>query len=876
MENTAEKQLIGFPIEETYELSPLQEGMLVHTLSATGVGMYVAQPIYTLNGLDVEAFRRAWQRLVDRYSILRTSVIWEGLEKPIQRVHSGVNVEFDVSDLSEISSQGERESRFKDFLRTDRERGFDLNVPPLMRLNLIRMPADRWIFVFTHHHILLDGLSSPVLMKELIRLYKAEQRGQVIQLPPTRRFKDYIDWLRQQDTGKAENYWRQYLSGITSPTPLPADLGFRRRAATRIHFGKWEANLADNLVQNLQRLARGCRVSLNIPLLGAWAILLSRYSRQTDIVFGLLFNGRPTALEGVESMVGMFLNTLPCRMHVDESAPLDEWLASLQQQQFELQQFEYSPLRKVREWSEFKPGAPLFESVIDNKAGLGLRSGGGQPKQGEGAMARSDDTQLATQNVPLHLNLEVMQGELIVTLTYDERRFEREAIVRVSEQYCTLLQEMTSNPKALLGELSMMSANERDQVLNTWNDTERPYPEIQVLHQLFEQQVERTPDLEAVRYREAVVSYRELNKRANSLANHLRQCGARPGMIIGLCVKRSLEMVTAVLAVLKSGAAYTPLDPGFPLERLSFILQDAGVEILLAEESVVDRFPNFSGKVVHIDGKLADWKNLPADNLGNLANENDLAYVLYTSGSTGHPKGVEIPHRVPVARMYAEADAIGPDEAMCAKTTLGFVDSVWELFTAWSHGLCVTLIPEDDVKNPLALIETLASAKATRIVLVPSLLREILNCGVDLAKKLPHMRHWISSGEKLPSDLCKQFAEALPAAVLTNLYGTTEVWDATRSDSRKHPHGETLPIGRPLPNVRVYVLDEQMRLVAVGLPGELYIGGIYLARGYWKRPELTAERFMPNPFGRKGDRLWRTGDLVRWRATGVLEYSGSS
>ena len=876
------------PVAESYELSPLQQGMLIHTLRDTGVGMYFSQAVFTLTGIDPDAFGRAWQRLVDRHSILRTSFAWEGLQSPVQRVHPELEIAIQTEDWRAAGSEGEREARFKEFLREDRERGFDLSAPPLMRLFLFRIAEERWRFVFSHHHLLLDGWSNPLLMGEVRRLYEAERRGQALELPPARPYRHYIEWLRAQDSAKAEAFWRRHLAGIQAPTPLPADLGARRKRATRLHFGEWDARLDATLVAALQRLARGRQVTLNTLLLAAWAILLSRYSGESDVVIGMLVSGRPPDLDGVESMIGMFLNTLPCRIRVDEAAPLGSWLQGIQAQQFALQQYEHSPLRSVQAWSQVPPGVPLFECVVDNN-NTPLERADGQSKPGSdrsldpnrGGMVRKEVTSRAVhQNIPFHLDIEAEGAELVATITYDARRFEHAAVVRVSGQYQALLRTIAEHPERCLGDLSMLSETERVQVLDEWNRTARPYPEDLCLHQLFEQQAARTPEAIAVRFGDRSLSYRALNARANALAAHLRAQGAGPERIVGLCVRRSPDLALALLGILKAGAAYLPLDPSFPAARLKFILADAGVALLVAEAAVLKALPAINGPLIRIDDAGADWAegtegNLQQESPENLVTPEDLAYVLYTSGSTGAPKGVAIPHRVPVARLYAEDDPFEPGEALCAKTTLNFVDAVWELFSAWRHGLCATLIPEDDVKDPLALIAALATAGATRLVLVPSLLRALLDSGVDLARKLPRLRHFISSGEPLPADLCQRFSEALPAAVLTNLYGTSEVWDATRSDSRRHPPGAPLPIGRPLPNARVYVLDERLRPVPVGVAGELHVGGAYLARGYHRRPDLTAERFVADPFT-AGGRLYRTGDSVRWRADGNLEYLGRS
>jgi amino acid adenylation domain-containing protein/non-ribosomal peptide synthase protein (TIGR01720 family) len=852
---------------ESYDLSPLQEGMLIHTLRDTGVGMYLSQAVFTLHDVEVEPYCRAWKMLVERHSILRTSFHWQDTEQPQQVVHARVPFEVEIEDWRDVGSLIDQEAKLKQFLRGERERGFDLNKAPLFRLFLFRKSDTDWFFIFSHHHLLLDGWSNPLLMGELRRLYEAERRGQRLQLPPQRPFRDYIKWLKEQDVAQAEAFWKEYLAGVSSPTPLPTDLGARRRNDTKLNYGVSDVTLEAALVQKLQRVSRYYRVTANTVLLAAFAILFSRYNGMKDVVIGLLFSGRPATLDGVESMIGMFLNTLPCRITVEEDQLLSHWLRDIQEQQFRLTEFEYSPLRMVQQWSEFPSGTELFESVIDNNNTPGTGSAG------SGGMAQKHGSLAVRQNIPLHLDIEVAGDEQIITCTHDLRRFETTSIVRLLQQFQTLVDNIANQGDQLLSDLSMMSAAEYAQVVRDWNDTQVLPPPEDGLHQVFENQAAANPDSVAVRFRGEEVSYREINERANRLAHYLAQRGLGADSIIGICVPRSPDMVVSLLAVLKSGGVYVPLDPAYPKSRLEYIVEDSGAEFVLTTD---DAWKTVGMETDHLclDGDLEQWQGFGVDNPSVARQPMDLAYILYTSGSTGKPKGVAIPHKVPLTRLYSELDPFEPTEAICVKTSLNFVDSIWEMFSCWHHGLTATLVPEEFLKDPEKMIETLAEAGATRIVLVPSLLRLLLDSGVDLAEKLPALRHWICSGEPLPSDLCLRFSKSLPGAVLTNLYGTTETWDVTRADSRQRRPGEMLPIGAPIPNSKVYVLDDRMRPVPIGVPGELYIGGDMLPYGYWNQAAATAEKFIPNPFSGNGDRLYSTGDLVKWGVDGNLEHLG--
>ncbi len=588
-------------------------------------------------------------------------------------------------------------------------------------------------------------------------------------------------------------------------------------------------------------------------------------------MFGLLVSGRPPHFEGVESMVGMFLNVVPVRVRLDPSASVRSTMQALQAERVAVQDFEFAPLAKLQTWSEVATGIPLFDSVLVSESTEGAP--GSRPADGRGHRVLPVAMR---QNVPLLLKVHQQEARLDLAFDFDRRRIDARLVARLGEQLCAVLGQMADDPDRLMGELDLMSPAERSRITHEWSQGDRvPTPEA-CLHELFEAQTERTPDAPAATFRGRTLTYRSLNQEANQLAFHLRALGIAPGDIVGLCLERSPDLLVALLGILKSGAAYLPLDPRYPAGRLSFMLTDSGSRVVVTSSGLLDLVDRPPGTTaVCLDADRRPWARRSTRNPARRSTPDDLAYVIYTSGSTGTPKGVAVPHRVPVNRLGVEHDAFGPTDVLCAKTSPSFVDSVWELFSAWKAGLCVHLIAEDVVLDPRLLVQELAEARATRIVLVPSLLRAMLASEEDVAARLPRLRHWISSGEPLAADLCATFAERLPDAVLTNLYGITEVWDATRCDSSLCPGGGPIPIGRPLANTQVRVLDPRMSLVPVGVAGELFVAGAGLARGYLHHPALTAEKFVPDPFSALGgQRMYRTGDLVRWLPDGNLEYLG--
>lgn len=846
-----------------YELSPLQEGMLIHSLGEQGVGMYISQGIHLFHHIDPDIMEKAWQKLVDRHEVLRTFFIWEGLEKPLQIVSPKVDVSFEHHDLQEFADW-EQKIKMRSVLKQDRDKGFDLTHAPLFRLHLLKRSENSYYLIFSHHHLLLDGWSNPILLDEVRAYYQGILRGVDVELPHPKPFRFYIQWLRKQALGNEKEFWQGYLKDFKSTTPLPYDLGANRQEGYALISEELPLEIKDPLFSDLKNMARKCRVTLNTFIQASWAIILSRYSGNDQIVFGSLVSGRSSVLEGIESMIGMFLNTLPLHITVDNNAVLEKWLQYVHSRQAILQEHEFSPLTRIQQWSELPRGMPLFNSVIDNN-------------NTHQAKTESDDTVMApiNQSVPILLFAKPAVEKLVLILIYNNCRFTRPCIAQLGEQIISLLSSMCSNAQKTIGELSMISEAEAQRTLVTWNETSTPYPSTKTLHQLLEAQAVLVPDAPAVHFLDKTLSYDNFNRKANQLARHLCDMGISRGDLVGFCLDRSLDMVVALMAILKSGAGYVPLDPNYPFDRLEMMLKNSGAKLLIIQEKYMKELGGITQNHLCIEAECPLWADQSTENLDIVLSPEDIAYVLYSSGSTGIPKGIVIPHKVPVNRMFIEFDPFEPNEALCAKTSICFVDSVWELWSAWANGLPVTLIPEYQIKDPASLIKTLADSCSTRIVLVPSLLRSMLDAEPNLPAKLPRLKHWICSGEALPGDLSARFIKALPEAVLTNLYGATEIWDVTRCDTRDDLPYDSMPIGKIMGNMQGYVLDDMMQPVPVGVIGELYFAGVHVAHGYWQRPDLTARQFVPNPFSKTpGQRLYKTGDMGRWLPDGNFEYLG--
>ena len=883
-------------VEDFYPLSPMQQGIFFHSIAAPDKSVYFEQFSWTIQGnFNIAAFQQAWQYILDRYSVLRTCFVWEGLKEPVQIVHRQVTLPWVLRDLRHLLPV-EQQQQLEAFLKSDRHQGFELTRPPLMRLTLHHLAENSYHFTWSHHHLLLDGWSNATIYKEVFDCYKAFNNAQDIYLEPVRSYRDYIVWLQQQNLSQAQAFWQQVLKGFTEPTQVLIGKGSGQLLTSKNGNYQQNIKLSAEKTAALQQMVQQHQVTINTVVQGAWALLLSRYSGQEDVVFGAVTSGRPPALTKADSMVGLFINTLPVRVQISAKEFLLPWLKQIQTQQIETRQYEYSRLVEVQGWSEVPRGLSLFESIVvfeNYPVDASLR-------KLDIDLEINSFSGFEKTNYPLTLSVNPGE-ELLLKMTYDDReRFDVNIINRMLGHLKTLLEVMVANPHQRLYELPLLSEPEQHQLLVEWNNTQVDYPQQQCIHQLFEAQVERTPDAVAVVFEDEQLTYCELNARANQLAHYLRFLGVGLEVLVGICVERSLSMVIGLLGILKAGGAYLPLDPTYPKQRLAFMLEDAQLPVLLTQQRLVEKLPEHEAQVVCLDTDSHIITQQSQGNPGSISKADNLAYVIYTSGSTGQPKGVFGLHRGAVNRfhwMWQNYPFI-EREICCHKTSLNFVDSVWEIFGPLLQGVPTVIVPDSVLKDPQELVAALASNNVTRLVLVPSLLRILLETCSDLQLQLPQLKLWVSSGEPLLIDLLQQFRQSLPDSTLLNLYGSSEVSaDVTcYSLSPDEPLPDRVLIGRPIANIQIYVLDANKLPVPVGVTGELHIGGDGLARGYLNRPELTAEKFIPNPFenskspkfrsppsgdltslkiqNSKWNRLYKTGDLARYLPNGEIEYLG--
>jgi amino acid adenylation domain-containing protein len=862
-------------IEAIYPLSPMQQGMLFHTLYTPGSSAYFEQQCLTLVGeLDPAAFRAAWQATLARHPALRTLFVWEGRERPLQVVRRDVRLPWAEHDLRAMDAEAQA-AHWDAWLAQDRARGFDLRRAPLMRVTLFRWGEARYRCVWSFHHLLLDGWSLTLVLREVFARYAALGGGPAFEPAPAPGYRAYIAWLQQQSAERAEAFWREHLAGFAAATPLNVDTApSEAPAASDAAFEEQILELPEATTRALADAAREAQVTLNTLVQGAWAVLLSRYSGEDDVVFGATVAGRPPALPDVEAMVGLLINTLPVRARLDPPASFAAWARALQSQQAEARQFGYASLAEVQAWSEAPPGQALFATllVFENYPDDVDLSGEGDLPAVPGLRVQDVRT-LERTHYPLTV-IVVPGARLALRLSYDTRRLSRDAVRRMRGHLRTLLAAIAAAPQTPIVRLPLLTEDERRQILVTWNATGSDYPRDATIPALFEAQVARTPDAVALVFGDQTLTYRELNRRANRLAHVLRRHGVGPEVGVGLCVERSPEMVVGTLAALKAGGAYVPLDPGYPPERLAFMVQDTQVPVLLTLTHLRDRLPPCDAHVLCLDGEggIGDEDaNPPAT-----ATADNLAYVMYTSGSTGRPKGAQIPHRAVVrlvkATNYARLDA---DQVLVQLAPISFDAATLELWGSLLNGGRLVIPPPGPLSFE-ALAEVLATHGVTLLWLTAGLFHQMVETQLD---GLLRVRQLLAGGDVLSVAHVRRVLEQPWDGTLINGYGPTEntTFSCCYPMTAPEQVGTTVPIGRPIANTTVYVLDRHMRPVPVGVPGELYVGGDGLARGYHRRPALTAERFVPHPFApnsHPGARLYRTGDLARYRPTGDLEFLG--
>jgi amino acid adenylation domain-containing protein len=850
--------------------------MVLASRQAPRSGLYVIQDVCeSVQDLDMELLKSAWRSVAQRHPALRAGFVTAAGSELWQRVNEEPEISWQELDWTAVAPH-EKPHRLAAFLRRDRERGFEFDAGIPMRFALLRMPEHSGILIWTVHHALLDGRSLAIVWREWFAFYDALPRGEQIRLADAAPFRAHVEWLQRQDLAGAEQYWRQRYAGISETAESVADR-LRRPANGPDGFGKEGVCLSAEETSALWDFASRHGITVNNLVQGAWAVLLSRYSGRPDVVFGVTRAGRHSSLANGGEMVGLLINTLPFRIAVDPGAALAPWLRQIGEQWAGLRQYEHTPLERIREWSGLPPGMPLFDSILvyDHE-----RSPESLRKLGGSWLAR---TLRRTQRTDVALTL-VAYGRPCVSLeiVYDGRLFARETAAGMARHLHTLLRSFAAQPDAPLAALKMLAAPEEAWLLSELNRTEVSFEKDQCVHRFFERQAEQVPEEAALESEGGATCYGELNRRASRLARFLGGRGAGPEDLIAICMGRHPEAVVSVMAVLKAGAAFLPLDPSLPPGRLARMLEDARPKLVLVRDDGGPDLTSSGREVVNLDRLRCEIARLPSENLPGVAMPGNAAYAMYTSGSTGTPKAVVVTHGALLNHTLAASRAYGitRGDRRLQFASPGSDVFVAEVFNYLCNGATLVFCPDTRGVSVAEFLRALDELRITVTGVPSSWWNEWVAAISDGAwVPPPALRAVITGMERVSPAAFLRWRQIIGSRVrLFNAYGPTEtcptatIYEAGTSEWERGPF---VPIGKPIANLRAYVLDSGGNPVPAGIPGELYIGGDGLARGYLNAPDLTAERFVPDPFrAAPGKRLYRTGDRVFRLPDGNLAFLG--
>ncbi|MFD0698799.1 amino acid adenylation domain-containing protein [Paenibacillus sp. GCM10027628] len=853
-------------IQKVYPLTPMQEGMLFHTIMDPDSNAYHNLLQARLCGeLDAQLFEQSFNRLIAEYDILRTVFVHQNLQRPRQVVLNHRPIKLHVEPIGHLDA--EEQQRYLEAYIRDRHAGrYNLAKDIPMHIAVFQTAPQEYRFIWSHHHILMDGWGLGIVINRLFQIYEALKNNKPLAQEAVYPFSDYIKWLEKQDKDEALAYWQTYLDGYEQSVHLP-----KKTAPDDSSYIKQEISFVidETTTGRLTQLAGSCQTTLNTVFQTIWGLLLSKYCHTNDVVFGSVVSGRPSQVRGIEKMAGLFINTIPVRMAYQGDQSFGSLLAEAQRNALASEPYHFVPLYDIQSQGGHKQD--LFDHIVifeNYPVAKELQNNVWDQTLGFAI----NDVQVEEQtNYPL--NIVVAPGaELTIKLSYNAAVYAADWISGIEGHMKQVIAQVAADPQVLIKHIHILTEQEKRRILNSFNDTEIRFPQEQgqTLHALFEEQADKTPDQKAIVCGGMSLTYRELNERANRLARKLQEKGIGKDSVIAILAERSLELPVGLLAILKAGGAYMPCDPDYPAERIRYLLEDSGARLILSKRNWIHKIKESGCE--YLD--LQDEANYPADasNLTSSGSSTDLAYIIYTSGTTGLPKGVMVEHQAiaNTIRWRKEEYGFGADDQILLFLSFSFDAFVSSFFAPIASGSTVVIAMDEEAKDPIALKKLIVSERITHFSCVPSLYAAILETmDVDSPSSLKAVT---LGGESISASLLEKSKRIFPGTEIVNEYGPTEN-SVISTVCRNLEPGAPVTIGHPIANSQVYIVDLHHQLLPVGVKGELCVAGAGLARGYWNRDALTSETFIDNPFV-PGTRMYKTGDLALWLPNGNIAFVG--
>ncbi|OJW54632.1 MAG: hypothetical protein BGO67_05225 [Alphaproteobacteria bacterium 41-28] len=850
-------------IQDLYPIVPIQSGLLFQYQLNPNSDAYFVQGIFEIDNLpNVQHLKQAWQTILERYECLRSSFAYKTLSSPVQIIHKSVDILWREVDISHLT-QEEQEKTLEDTILQERHEGFDIQSPPLLRFNLLRRRQNNYYLIWNQHHLLTDGWSMPIILSEVTKIYESLENNTPLSFKTRRPYKDYIAWLNKQDRSKAVAYWKKELINAT-PTKIGTEV------IEKANYIRELFALSESQTDALAQFAKVAGVTLNSVFQAVWSLILSQHTRQEEVTFGVTVSGRSISLSGIEDMVGIFINTVPFKVEIRPHESLRDLLQRIQKVTITHQDNSYLPLSEIQATT----ARDLFDSifVFENYP-----------------LSESDTISTDNLDKRFHLNpiklvekieypigIMICPGKQInIHLHYQDNYFTREKIDNIKQGIVSICEHLQTSNMAV-GNIPSIAQDTSIKLLQ-WNNTKADYPEGKCIHELFEKQVEETPNNIAIVYEEQELTYQQLNEKANQLAHYLRSLGVGPETPVAISVESPFEMVVGLFGILKAGGVYIPLDISHPEKRLERMLEDMRASVLLTQTNLIKKFNMYKGTVVLLDKEKDNLAHLSTLNPRSHVSPHNLAYIIFTSGSTGKPNGVMVGHKqlVNLINSIGDITTLQQGDSFIQNVPFSFDPSLWSTLWPLTQGGYLLLLDYSKLRDSEYILKSISDHSVKVLNIGPTMFRSlILMEGIRDCKTINHI---IGGGEEWKYKDLQDLSEKLPACHFSNAYGPTEttIQVLTWTCKEKLKPLPSIPLGKPIANAQIYILDTNLNQLPIGASGELFIGGVGLARGYLNRPGLTAEKFIANPFSHKpGERLYRTGDLARYLPDGNIEFLG--